>query len=135
MRRELRCAGTILDVVASKAPQRAAAAEEVAPRRIPWTWLAGGMALLVAVLMAIPRARRELVLRREVREILRDAAPAEIRVRLEERVRIDIREASDRGDAWRALRSLLDAADRERDIAVGAEAEIARRVREVLRFG
>ena len=36
------------------------------------------------------------------------------------------REASDRGDAWRALRSLLDAAERERDIAVGAEEEMMR---------
>jgi hypothetical protein len=45
---------------------------------------------------------------------------------------IDVREQSDRGDAYRALRSLLDAAERDRDIAVDAEDEIARRVREVL---
>jgi uncharacterized protein (DUF2267 family) len=47
-------------------------------------------------------------------------------------VRFPVNEASDRGDAWRALRSLLDAMERERDIAAGADAELARRVRDVL---
>jgi hypothetical protein len=51
---------------------------------------------------------------------------------MQQRVTIDVRESSDRGDAWRALLSILDAAERERDIAEGAEKEIARRVAEVL---
>jgi hypothetical protein len=136
VRRELRCAGTFLDVVAAKAPEAPRETPPPAPvqRTIPWQWLAGGAALLVALLAAVPRVRRELALRRAAKAIVRDATPAEIRARMEERVTFDLREASDRGDAWRALRSLLDAAERERDIAVGAEEELLRRVREVLRF-
>ena len=135
VRRELRCASTLLDVVAAKTPEapRDPAPQPPTPRRVPWQWLAAGAALLVALLAALPRMRRELALRRAAREIVRDATPAEIRARMESRVTFDLREASDRGDAWRALRSLLDAAERERDIAVGAEEEIVRRVREVLR--
>ena len=52
----------------------------------------------------------------------------------EARVPIDLREASERGDAMRALRSLLDAAERDRDIAIDSEREIERRVREVLMY-
>jgi hypothetical protein len=134
VRRELRCASAFLDVVATRPPQAPAnGPPEPSPARtIPWQWLASGAALLVALLAALPRVRRELALRRTAHEIVRDSTPAEIRTRMEARVKIDLREASDRGDAWRALRSLLDAADRERDIAVGAEDEIVRRVREVL---
>jgi len=137
VRRELRCASTFLDVVAVQAPvaPRNAPRPEAAPRQIPWRWLAAGAALLAALGAALPRLRRELALRRAANEIVQDATPAEIRARMEERVKFDLREASDRGDAWRALRSLLDAAERERDIAVGAEEEIVRRVREVLRSG
>ncbi|HUR83302.1 MAG TPA: BatD family protein [Thermoanaerobaculia bacterium] len=136
-RRELRCAGTFLDVVAAQTTPSAgtpnAPAPPAEPREIPWPWLAGGAALLIALAAAIPRLVRELRLRREALEIVRDATPAEIRTALESRAKLDLREASDRGDAWRALRSLLDAADRERDIAVDADAEILRRVRELLR--
>ena len=135
VRRELRCASAFLDVVAAKPPEVPRHAPPQPPQRrdVPWPWLAAGAALLVAVLAALPRVRRELALRRTAGEIVRDATPAEIRARMDERVHFDLREASDRGDAWRALRSLLDAAERERDIAVGAEEELLRRVREVLR--
>jgi len=134
VRRELRCAGTFLDVAAAKAPAPSpvAAPRPPAERTIPWQWVAAALALLVALLGALPRIRRELALRKTAREIVRDATPAEIRQRMESRVHVDLREASDRGDAWRSLRSLLDAAERERDIAVGSEDEILRRVREVL---
>jgi hypothetical protein len=40
---------------------------------------------------------------------------------------------SDRGDAYRSLRSLLDAIERDRDLGIDANKELARRVREVLR--
>ncbi|HEX7809939.1 MAG TPA: hypothetical protein VF608_14480, partial [Thermoanaerobaculia bacterium] len=65
---------------------------------------------------------------------LRDPEPEAIRARIAERIRIDPREASDRGDALRALLSILDAKERERDIAVDAEREIRRRVRDLLRY-
>ena len=136
VRRELRCTSAFLPVVATTAPDIAtpAAEAEKAQRRIPWPWLAGGGALLLALLVAIPHVTRELALRREAQRIVRGATPAEVRALMEARVKIPIDEPSDRGDAWRALRSLLDAAERERDIAVNAEEELVRRVREVLKI-
>jgi hypothetical protein len=135
VRRELRCAATFLPVVATSVPE---AAEPPPPsemqRKIPWPWVAGGAALLLALLIGTPRVMRDLALRREARAIVRDGTPAEIRARMEERVKIPLDERSDRGDAWRALRSLLDAAERERDIAIDADAELVRRVRDVLAF-
>lgn len=131
--RQLRCAGTTLDVVASSAPEREQpVAPDPAPRRIPWTWTVSALALLLALFIAAPRVLREWRLRRDAKAIVNDATPAEIRARMDARVRIDVREQSDRGDAWRALRSLLDAAERDRDIGVNAEDEILRRVRAVL---
>lgn len=133
--RELRCSAAFIDAATAVAPQAAPKAggsrpSLAAPR---WPW-AIAIALLVGVGAMIPRALRTLSLRRQVREVLRNATPAEIRARVESRVPIDPHERSDRGDAMRALRSLLDAAERDRDIAVGAEKEIARRVAEVLRM-
>ncbi|HUP62271.1 MAG TPA: BatD family protein [Thermoanaerobaculia bacterium] len=100
----------------------------------PANWKPAFLIALIAILFAalvVPRARRELALRREVRDIM---TSGDIRARIDARVdgaRL-LTEASDRGDAWRALRSLLDAVERDRDIAAGAEDEIARRVRELL---
>jgi len=135
-RQEVRCASAFLDVVAARVPEPAptTAPDTNVRRPIPWRWLGGGAALLIAALLAFPRVRRELAVRREARAIVQDATPAEIRARMEARVQIDVREASDRGDAWRALRSLLDAAERERDIAVNAEEELLHRVRDLLRI-
>ena len=124
VRRELRCAGTFLPVVATAAPESATPPPAETRRALPWPSLAAGAALLLALLIGVPRILRELVLRREARAIVRGATPAEIRARMEERVKIGLDEASDRGDAWRALRS--------RSIASDAEAELVRRVREVL---
>ena len=134
-RRELRCASAFVDVVAAVPQSGGAAAPPPQVRRaFPWRGVIAGAAVLAALLLVVPRVLRELALRREARELVRDATPAQIRARMEERFRIDVREASDRGDAWRSLRSLLEAAERERDIAAGAEGEILRRVREVLRL-
>jgi hypothetical protein len=129
-RRDLRCGTSFVNAVTTAPPT--VPPEEAAPSETPrtWPWLAA--ALAIAAALFIPRIRRELALRRAVRDVLRDATPAEIRARMQQRVTIDVREASDRGDAWRALLSILDAAERERDIAEGAEKEIARRVADVL---
>ena len=132
VRRELRCAAASLSVVAAAAPQAAVPSTEKRRRPIPWAWTAGGFALLAALLIAVPRVSRELALRREAKAIVAGATPGEIRARMEQRVKIPLDEATDRGDAWRALRSLLDAAERERDIAANADEEIVRRVRDVL---
>lgn len=134
-RRDLRCDAAFLQALTatppSAAPPETAAPLRTAPR---WPWVAAALLVLLTAFMVFPRLRRELALRRAAREVVRDATPAEIRARMEACVNIDLHEASDRGDAWRALRSLLDAAERERDIAAGAEREIERRVREVLRY-
>lgn len=133
-RRELRCEGATLEVIASSKPVVPVPATPAASRAIAWPWFAGGGALLLGALLVIPRGLRELRLRRETRTILRDAGPAEIRVRMEARVAIDLSEHSDRGDAWRALRSLLDAAERERALPLNIGREIERRIRDVLRL-
>jgi len=131
-RRDLRCASSFVNAIAAPAAEAALPAVKPSARPLPWPWIAGALAFVLAVLFALPRLRHELQLRREVRAIVRDASPAEIRARSESRVPIDLREASERGDAMRALRSLLDAAERDRDIAVDSEREIERRVRAVL---
>lgn len=131
-RRELSCGPTFINAVMAQPAEAPLPAVTPAARGVTWPWVAAALTLVLAVLLAIPPLRRELTLRREVREILRDATPAEIRARVEERVPVQLREASERGDAWRALRSLLDAAERDRDIAVDSQREIARRVRDVL---
>jgi hypothetical protein len=136
-RRDLRCASTFVDVIAAKPPMREtpppSAPDEVAVAKQRWPWILGILAALIAIVFAAVRLRETLALRREVNAIVREATPEEIRTRVAQRVRIDARESSDRGDAWRALFSILDAKERERDIAVDADAEIRRRVREVLR--
>lgn len=134
-RRDLRCAASLFQASAAAAPPATVTPpEHTTPRRKVWPWVAAALAIVVLLLMSVPRLRRERALRAEARAIVADATPAAIRARMEERIAFDLREASDRGDAWRALRSLLDAAERERDIAAGAEREIERRVREVLRY-
>ncbi len=132
--RQLRCSSATLDVVAN-APQPApAVVAGPGPRRIPWRGLAGGMAFVLALLILVPRGVGELRLRRDARAIVRGASPAEIRARMVQRLQVDIREQSDRGDAWRALCSILDAAERDRDLGVDAGDEILQRVREMLRI-
>ncbi|HEV7766237.1 MAG TPA: BatD family protein [Thermoanaerobaculia bacterium] len=131
-RRELRCGTSFVNAVTAQAPEAALPAVTPSSRPLPWPLIIGAIALVFAALVFVPRLLRELKLRRDVQEIVRGATPAEIRARIEERVSIDLRESSERGDAMRALRSLLDAAERDRDIAVDGEQEIARRVRDVL---
>lgn len=131
-RRELRCGNAFVNAVATETPEAPLPPVTRAARSLPWPLFAAALALALLALLVAPRVSRELRLRRAVREIVRDATPAEIRARVEARVPANLREASERGDAWRALRSLLDAAERDRDIAEDSEKEIARRVRDVL---
>jgi hypothetical protein len=131
-RHDLRCATSFVNAVAVPAAEAPMPIVQPSSRPWPWPWIALALAIVIAALLTVPRVRRELSLRREVREIVRDATPTEIRARIESRVQMDLREPTERGDAMRALRSLLDAAERDRDIAEGGEKEIARRVRDVL---
>lgn len=137
-RRDLRCGISFLDVIAAKpplhenAPSTAPNVEVAAKQR--WPWVVGSIVALIAIVFAATRLRDVLVLRREVNDVVRNASPEEIRARMQQRVRIGPREASDRGDAYRALLSLLDAKERERDIAEDYDDEIRERVRDVLRY-
>jgi len=99
-------------------------------------WVAGGVLALLFVGIAAPRIKRSAVLRRDVREIVA-GTPSEIRERVDARIGDPaalLAERSERGDAYRALRSMLAAAEGERDIASNADEEIERRVRELLRL-
>lgn len=133
-RKQLTCASSFVNAVIATPPEStAAAAPPRAQRRRVWPFVVA-MLFVASVVWIGPRMRRELALHRAMREIVKEATPAEIRARVEQRVHVDIREASDRGDAWRSLRSLLDAAEQERDLGVDVDREIARRVKELLRI-
>jgi hypothetical protein len=136
-RKELRCAGGFLTATAARAPLAGGPVAPAAPLATPvrWPLIAGALLGLLAALLAIPRIRRELVLRRDVEAIVGDGVPAEIRARVEARMRVDLREPGERGDAWRALRSLLDAIEHDRDLGEGGEGEVRRRVRALLEAG
>lgn len=137
-RKELRCEAATIEARAIAPPveEKAQTAATTRDPRRALPWAVGGVAVLLFAGFAVPRARREVELRRKTRELVDGKTPAEIRAAVDERVGAALMsEASDRGDAYRALRSLLDAAERERDIAIDAEEEIARRVRELLRIG
>ena len=138
-RKELRCQAATIEALAAAAPtdEKPASGASGAARNplAALPWVIGGAALVAFAGLAAPRVKRELALRREVREIVEGKSAAEIRAAIDARVKPHwMVEASDRGDAYRALRSMLDAAVGERDIALDAEDEIARRVRELLKF-
>jgi hypothetical protein len=139
-RRELKCRPAFVYAAAAGRPPASTAApetEDATRRPIRWQWLGAVVLLLAAFAVGAPRIARESRIRAEARSVVRDATPAEIRSRVELRLPVAaatlMAERSDRGDAWRALRSLLDAAERDRDIAVDGEREIEQRVRDVLR--
>lgn len=130
-RSERRCASSFVQAtsVAAPVPPSESAPVPLSRRRI-WPWLGATALLALAAMMAIPRLRRELAVRREARAIILDATPQEIRARIESRVHVDPHEMSDRGDAMRALISLLAALERDIDID---PRELERRVRDVMR--
>jgi hypothetical protein len=129
VRRELRCEQRALIVEAADlatmqphaAPPSGSAPVEAARRSIPF--IAAAAAILILLAIAWPRIARAHAIKRDTRALVRDT-PAETRVAVDEWLSargIDptaiLRGTSDRGDAYRALRSLLDAAERDRLIA------------------
>jgi len=134
-RSERRCASSFVQATSMAAPVTSSEAPPApGSRRFAWRWIVAAALLGVAMLLALPRLRRELAVRREARAIVRDATPQEVRSRIESRVHVDVKEMSDRGDAMRALISLLAAFEHDRDVAMDAERELERRVRDVLRL-
>ena len=86
-----------------------------------------------------PWWRRRRAMRTELGELTVDPAPAAIRdavhLRLEQRglsPAVLLREASERGEAYRSLRSLLDALERDRILVERRDREIRRRLRDLL---
>ena len=140
--RVLRCEGSTLNVTAVDRSQTVAQPSS-SPSRVTSNVrniLLIAIALAVAVFLASAVGgvvvRRRLVSQR-IRQLVRDRSPSQIRDAVHERLGekgIDVaslmRENSDRGDAYRALRSLLDGLEHER-LTVGAT-EVQRRVRDLL---
>jgi len=138
-RKQLRCEAQTLNVEAASAEDRRPRLSSKARRFdaaaiLPWA--AGALAILLLVALTIPRLRRSRRLRSEVRLLVQpspDATRAAVDDHLLQRG-IDpvalLRERSDRGDAYRSLRSLLDAAKRDRFETTPRE--IADRIRDVL---
>lgn len=126
VRRELRCEQRALVVEAADAaaaqPHVPAmpgnARVDAARRSLPLIGLVAG--LLIAVAIVWPRLARVNAIRRETRALVRET-PAETRIAVDDWLSAHglegaalLRETSERGDAYRALRSLLDASERER---------------------
>gem|GEM_PF-493571 len=127
--RELRCEQRALMVQAADAnagqprvPTSSSDKRVEAMRRsLPFFGIAAALLALLGI--AWPRLAHVVRIRRHTRALLRDT-PAETRIAVEEWLAaraIDpsalLHETSERGDAWRALRSLLDAAERDRLVA------------------
>jgi hypothetical protein len=128
VRHELRCEQRALMVQAAGAamqshtpPAPGSAPVEAARQSLPFIAIAAALLILLAIVW--PRIARARAIRRDTRALVRET-PAETRIAVDEWLStrgIDpvalLRETSDRGDAYRALRSLLDAAERDRLIA------------------
>lgn len=141
-RTTLRCNATTFDATVPRAAaaeskgRRTDAAVPAPSLRQSLPYVIGGLLAAGLLALLILKAGRERRLRRRVREIVEGATPALIRERVEALLPLDppalLAEHSDRGDAWRALRSILDAAERDRDLGGDPDLEIARRLRELL---
>jgi hypothetical protein len=129
VRRELRCEQRALIVQAADAATMqphapvtpADARVEAARRSMPFMGIVAGLLVILAV--AWPRLSRARRIRRETDALVRETA-AQTRSAVDEWLfargadpAAMLRETSERGDAYRALRSLLDAAERDRLVA------------------
>jgi hypothetical protein len=115
-------------------PPSSSAPIEAARQSLPFIGLAAAILILLAI--AWPRIARARTIRRDTRALVR-GSPAETRIAVDEWLSargIDpiaiLRETSDRGDAYRALRSLLDAAERDR--LISEPEDIRGRVRDLV---
>jgi hypothetical protein len=142
VQRELRCEQRAVLVQGADAavmqphapPPSGNSPAEAARQSLPFIGIAAAILVLLAI--AWPRIARTRAIRRHTRALVRET-PSETRLAVDEWLSsrgIDpiamIRETSDRGEAYRALRSLLDAAERDRLVA--EPEEIRGRVRDVI---
>ena len=138
-RKELRCDATTLIVqasVASEPPPRLATRRPPITNRSVIVWIVAVIAASTLLALLVARTQRSRDIQNAVRRLLRPTAP-ETRAAVDEYLQVRgiepsalLREPSDRGDAYRSLRSLLDALERERVVA--GDREIARRVRDLV---
>ena len=139
----LRCEAATLNVTAAPAPaapKQDAEASAPESRRRNWPLVAAVAGLAaIALLFLVPHIRERRRVNRQLRELTASGEPAQIReslhARLEERgVNIGelMKESSDRGDAYRSVRSLLDALERDRIEVSDVQREIRRRMRDLL---
>lgn len=139
----VRCAGATLNAIQTPHPRIRAGAVSRVPlesRLRSWLpWLGGVAVAVAALLLIVPRARGAMRLRRETKILLRgrtaietrDAVHAMLRRRgLDENALAG--EASDRGDAYRAFRSIADALERDQLAAADYGAELERRIRDLV---
>jgi hypothetical protein len=99
-------------------------------------WAASVLATCTLIALIVARSQRSRRVRTRVRRLVRPTIP-ETRAAVDEYLgalgvepATLMREPSDRGDAYRSLRSLLDALERDRVVA--GEREIAERVRDLV---
>src|SRR5262249_1823132 len=122
-RKQLRCEAATLIVSAAapgEPPPRLPARKPPIPKPALALWLVAVVSASTLIALAVARTQRIQRIRSTVQRMVRPTAP-------ETRMAVDaylqsrgiepgalMREASDRGDAYRSLRSLLDALERER---------------------
>lgn len=138
-RRTLRCESATLAVSAQQKPAEPAAAPPVVSRRRWWPVAAAVAIAFAALAWILPWVRRRQRINREIRDVTASGQPAQIRDDLHAQMKksgLDpsrlVRESSDRGDAYRSVRSLLDALERDRIDVADVQREIRRRVRDLL---
>lgn len=142
----LRCEATSLNVQPPSADAEAAGEDAPAGRRMIAPALRYSVPVLIAALVGVviwltvwPWWRTRRRLRRELLELTADPAPAAIRDAVHFRLESEgtnpqtlLRDPSERGEAYRSLRSLLDALERDRIDVGDREREIRRRLRDLL---
>jgi hypothetical protein len=139
-RQQLQCAATTLAVQAASPEEPPP--PQVAQRRVRTNVRSAMILLAIVALLAIAgaialkRFERSRRIRDEVRGLVRPS-PVETRAAVDDYLASRgiepstlLREPTERGDAYRALRSLLDALERDRLVA--GEREIAQRVRDLV---
>lgn len=135
-RRVLQCSASTLAVTATGRPRVAAAAPaSVKPAMHVGPYVMAGFIALACLLFVLPWWRRRAVQERQIRAMMAaDDIQERVHTALASRgvdPAVLLKEASDRGDAYRSLRSLLDALDRDRIDVDDRDQEIRRRLREL----
>lgn len=136
-RRLLQCSASTLAVTATARPRVATGAPaSVKPATHVGPYVAAGIIGLACLLFVLPWWRRRASQERQIRAMIDsgDEIQARVHAALAERgidPAVLLKEASDRGDAYRSLRSLLDALERDRIEVDDRDREIRRRLREL----